>query len=93
MNLEHFCTNLFVLFDMYSLNMSKVTNSSRFSSGTSYIFPKICQNAYIFLAKICSQKWHKNDHKLVKNSSIYIISSVFESINMSYLISMQRKTF
>ena len=34
------------------------------------------------MAKICSQKWHKNHHKLVKNSCIYIISSVFESINV-----------
>ena len=100
MNLEHFCTSLSALFDMYSLNMSKVTNSTRFSFGTSCIFPKICQNkakiqnfCLYFWLRICSQKWHKNDHKLVKNSCIYIISSVFESINMPYLIFMQRKTF
>ena len=80
----NFCTSLSALFDMYSLNMSKVTNATRFSFGTRCIFPKICKNktkytifAYI-LAKICSQKWHKNDHILVKNSCIYIISSVLK---------------
>ena len=98
MNLEHFCTSLSALFEMYSLNMSEVTNLTRFCFGTSCIFSKICQNKntqflLIFLANICSQKWHKNDYKLVKNSCMYITSSVFESINMSYLIFMQRKTF
>ena len=62
MNLEHFCTSLSALFGMYSLNMSKLTNSIRFSFGTSCISPKdvkIRQKytffAYAF-AKICSQK-------------------------------------
>ena len=31
MNLEHFCTSLSALFDMYSLKMSKVTDSTRSS--------------------------------------------------------------
>ena len=43
MNLEHEFRSLSNLFDMYSLNMSKVTNSTRFVL-TSCIFPKICQN-------------------------------------------------
>ena len=63
MNLEHSCTSLSALFDMYSLNMSTLTNSTTFSIGTRSIFPKICHN---------KAKWHKNDYKLVKN----LISSV-----------------
>ena len=78
MNLEYFCTSQYAYFDIFSLNMSKVTNSTRFFFffflGTSCIFPKICQNKakihnlclYLW-PKICTQKWHKNYHKLVKN--------------------------
>ena len=50
MNLEHFCTNLSALFDMYSLNMSKVTNSTRFSLGLVFSpkYVKIRQKYMIF---------------------------------------------
>ena len=67
MNLEHFCTSLSALFNMYSLNMSKVTNSTRFSFGSSCIFPKICQNkakkytifAYIYGQNLLSKMAQK----------------------------------
>ena len=76
MNLEHFCTSLSALFDMYSLNMSKVTNQPDFILGLVVSFQKYVQIrqkyttfAYIFGQNVLS-KWHKNDLKLVKDSCI-----------------------
>ena len=61
MNLEQF-VQVYLLYYMYSCKC-KATHSTRFSFGTSCIFPKICQNKVkilifllVFLAKILLSK-------------------------------------
>ena len=66
MNLEHFCISLSALFDMYSLKMSKVTNSTRFSFGLVVFSPKYVKIrqkytifAYIFGQDLLSKMTQK----------------------------------